>query len=99
MTRHLWAGFLTVTAFLLWGIEDAHACPDMIRHGYVNCATCHVSPTGGGTLSEYGRALSLEALSTWGNEGESDFLYGVVKPPSWLLLGGDFRMLQVYEDT
>ena len=35
----------------------------MVRKGYTQCATCHVSPSGGGLLTEYGRALSQEALS------------------------------------
>lgn len=54
---------------------------------------------GGGILTPYGRALSKESLSTWGADGESDFLYGLVKPPSWLNLGGDFRAAETYTET
>ena len=74
----------------------------MIRHNYVNCTVCHVSPTGGGLLTQYGRALSVEVLSTWGKENEGAFLHGLVptdKFDSWLNLGGDFRGLQAYSDT
>lgn len=69
----------------------------MVRHGYANCVMCHHSPSGGGILTDYGRALSREALSTAGAEGEGDFLYGVVKPPKPLDLGGDVRLLQLYQ--
>jgi hypothetical protein len=83
---------------LLWG-SQAHAFPEMIRHGYINCTTCHVSPTGGGVLTEYGRQLSKEVLSTWGVDGEEAFAYRIVKPPEWLNLGGDYRSVYVYRDT
>lgn len=80
----------------------AFAFPEMIRHGYVNCTSCHVSPTGGGLLNEYGRELSKEVLSTWVSKSESSrehyFAYGLVTPPSWLTLGGDVRAVYVYKD-
>ncbi len=84
--------------FLL-GAEKAHAFPEMIRHGYVNCTTCHISPTGGATLNQYGRALSKEVLSTWGTENEAQFAYNLVKPPEWLNLWGAYRSVYVYRDT
>lgn len=89
---------------------SAFAFPEMIRHGYVNCSTCHVSPSGGGLLSEYGRALSKEALSRgrWFFESvaqgksadtEEAFLGGTVAAPKWLNLGGSVRMLQAVRET
>jgi len=36
---------------------QAFALPNMIRLGYVNCVTCHVSPQGAGMLNEYGRGI------------------------------------------
>ncbi|MBC7925506.1 MAG: hypothetical protein H7039_07595 [Bryobacteraceae bacterium] len=33
------------------------ALPTMIRLGYPNCVSCHVSPQGGGLLNEYGRGI------------------------------------------
>jgi hypothetical protein len=77
----------------------AFAFPDMVRHGYVNCISCHISPTGGGILTQYGRELSREILSHSGIEGESKFLYGAFKPPGWANLGGDFRNLVLMRDT
>jgi hypothetical protein len=34
-----------------------NALPTMIRLGYPNCVSCHVSPQGGGLLNGYGRAI------------------------------------------
>lgn len=34
----------------------AHAYAWMVRHGYSGCATCHADPSGGETLTPYGRA-------------------------------------------
>jgi hypothetical protein len=75
------------------------AFPEMIRHGYVNCNTCHINVNGGGILTPYGRGLSGELLSTDGSETEGQFIYGVLKSPEWLHFGGDFRLAQTYQDT
>ena len=73
--------------------------PELIRHGYSNCITCHVSPNGGGLTTQYGRALSGEVLSTWHRENEANFVWGLVKLPEWLNGGGDFRAVQTRLDT
>lgn len=85
----------------LFSIPPSALCyPEMVRHGYVNCISCHVSPTGGGILTPYGRELSKEILSTWSKEGEQEFLYGALSGrPEWINLGGDFRNLVLYRDT
>ena len=36
-----------------------------IREGYQSCATCHVSPSGGQLLNDYGRAAGNEALNIY----------------------------------
>ncbi len=77
----------------------AAAFPDMIRHGYAACVSCHVSPAGGGVLTDYGRELSRELLATWGSEEENKSLYGLVTLPESVKLGGDFRAIQTYRDT
>jgi len=78
----------------------SHAFPEMVRHGYSNCITCHVSPNGGGIVTPYGRALSQEILSAGGTKDwESKFAYGAVDLPKWLQLGGDVRVLQTHLDT
>lgn len=81
---------------LFYGVT-ALAFPDMIRHGYARCNTCHVAPSGGGALTPYGRALAKETMSTWGYEGEQEWHYGALKEgqvPEWLRVGGDYRALQ-----
>jgi hypothetical protein len=70
----------------------------MVRHGYINCTSCHVSPSGGGVLTPYGRSLSKEVLSTAGTDSETAFIYKV-NPPEWLNLGGDVRTLQTYQNS
>jgi hypothetical protein len=80
----------------------AQAFPENIRHGYVNCTSCHVSPTGGGTLTPYGRSLAAEVVSKWSYKGEENFLHGLIKPeqmPEWLQIGGDLRGLQLWTRT
>jgi hypothetical protein len=79
---------------------SAYAFPDTARHGYVNCGVCHVSISGGGTLTPYGRALSAEFMSTWAQEDEGQPLHGAVKNiPESLLVGGGFRSVQTYADN
>ena len=91
-----------LTLVLLFVCTRAYAFPENIRHGYVNCTSCHVSPTGGGTLTPYGRALSGELMSTWAYKNEGGFLHGAIsdeKMPEWLMIGGDLRSVQTYLDT
>jgi hypothetical protein len=52
------------------------------------CSSCHVSPAGGGLLSENGYSVA-ETLSQYGTAPE--FMYGKVPLPAWLALGGDLR--------
>ena len=62
----------------------ASAEPKFLSKQYTRCTTCHVSPTGGGLLSAYGRSLSHRELSTTGapmpshGEMESEAGRGVV---------------------
>jgi hypothetical protein len=79
-------------------LPQAFAYPEFIRHGYVNCTACHISPTGGGVINHYGRELSRASLSTWGYEGEEKPAY-FINQPEWLNLGGDYRSVYNYQDT
>src|SRR5690242_20632761 len=78
----------------------ALAYPEMARYEYGNCGTCHVSINGGGVLTDYGRALSAEVLSTWkGSEDENRALWGLWPKQDLVKLGGDIRTIQTfYED-
>lgn len=75
---------------------EAPGYPEMIRHGYVSCTACHLSPNGGGLPTAYGRSLSREILSTWGTEKETGPFYGVVDVPEPILVGGNVRWIQTY---
>lgn len=72
------------------------AFPEMVRHGYTSCTACHVSPSGGGVLTRYGRELSKEILSMWGKDSEKEFLNGMVDLPEGLNVGGDLRYMQLF---
>jgi hypothetical protein len=98
--------FLLVSAGLIFGPARAHAFPEMVRAGYTNCTTCHVSPTGGGILTDYGRNLSNEVLSTWGTEREAQPLHGLLpdrgeskEDTKWFGVGGDVRAVQVHSEN
>lgn len=49
-------------------------------------------------LTNYGRELSKEVLSTWGRDGEQKFAYGLVDTPKDVLLGAFVRALQVHRE-
>lgn len=78
---------------------EAAAYPWMIRHGYANCASCHVDPSGGSLLTQYGRAQSELLLATqYRKRGEAEeispytaFALGAVPLPEWLNLGLSLR--------
>ena len=52
------------------------------------CTSCHLSPAGGGLLSENG-LINAELISQLGTAPE--FFYNAIPMPSWLALGGDLR--------
>ena len=86
-------------------LPRAFSFPEMIRYGYVNCSSCHISPNGGGILNDYGRALSREELAMWksGDEKSKEplFAYGALSDTSiskWLKGGGDVRSVYVYQN-
>jgi hypothetical protein len=90
---------LVANAVILCGfINAASAFPEMTVHGYVNCTACHISPSGGGVLTEYGRGLSRDLLSLQqGLQPETEASEEAI--PKWFLPGGDVRIIQTYLDT
>ena len=84
--------------------RPASAYAWMIRHEYGGCNQCHADPSGGGLLTAYGRVQGETLLRMqYSHRDESedpgktgDFLLGAVPLPESVLLGGDFRALEMY---
>ncbi len=84
----------------------ASAYPFMVRHGYTACAQCHADPSGGGVLTEYGRAQGEIALRTpWGKRDDewepgraSKPAFGLVPQPSGLLVGAAVRRMHLVNE-
>jgi hypothetical protein len=97
VTRPFLALLFALTVFSI--ANDARAYTWMVRHGYTGCVPCHQDPTGGGILTAYGRSVGSLVLNTrWDSQTEEadplgDFLFGAVKLPQEMMLGGDARML------
>jgi len=103
-----WRVLLIAASLLgvLFTSSPAHAYAWMIRHGYSGCPVCHADPSGGETLTAYGRAQSDLLLRTrWDGKNPeeaepskaSNFLWFLETPPS-LLLGGSVRIATAYTD-
>lgn len=91
--------------FLILGVSSTQvfAYPEFIGYGYSTCLACHYSGTGGGGLTDYGRALFAteiaatpifnisdaddEKLAEWSG------FFGKVQSPFWLKPGYKFRRL------
>jgi hypothetical protein len=88
--------------FVLLLTSRAQAYTWMIKHGYTACNVCHTDPSGGETLNQYGRIMTQEALShRWGEAEESstyEFLFGAIKLPEALNLGGSVRLANTLSD-
>lgn len=76
--------FLAVVATT--GTAAAYPQFQLVRDS--TCTACHLSPAGGGLLSENGLDTA-ESISQWGTAPE--FFYKALPLPSWLQLGGDLR--------
>lgn len=84
----------------------AQAYSDFIGYGYRNCMVCHYSPSGGGALTDYGRALYATEIAANPFSGKvnneeiaeySRFL-GKKELPWWLRLGYKYRSLNYQKD-
>lgn len=95
--------FVFAFATVLSHASPAFAYAWMIRHGYTGCITCHADPSGAGLLTAYGRAQSDLLLRTHYTSGTPEEpaksagpFFGLISPPDSLLLGGQFRELDMY---
>jgi hypothetical protein len=85
-----------VIVWLVAFAETAEAYPQFQLSRDQMCTSCHLSPAGGGLLSENG-LTTAEVMSQWGTNPE--FLNGAWTPPSWLTLGGDVRAMGGYHQS
>lgn len=92
---------LSLLLVLAWA-RSADAYGWMIRHSYSNCRVCHADPSGGGLLTSFGRAKAESLLRTQysrnpdaGSGTLGEFLFGAVRLPDALLLGGDVRGMEM----
>lgn len=81
-------GLLTALSLALLATH-AHAYPQFQLTQAQTCVDCHVSPAGGGLLTEQGM-VTAESESKTG--GKPETLHGVWTPPAWLQVGGDLRI-------
>src|SRR5262249_47213974 len=84
--------------FVLLATDRAEAYTWMIRHGYTGCPACHADPSGGETLTAYGRVQSdlLLRMHYDGKEAPeptkaAGFL-GFADLPAAVMLGGSVRV-------
>ena len=75
------------------------AFPDVVRHGYSSCMTCHFNPSGGGLLNSYGKFVAGELFGTWNSSDDAlPWLVKAVEDPRFS--AGIFaRGVQVYQET
>ena len=95
---------MRITFCLILALFPTHTLfsyPEMLRHGYSNCNTCHVSPSGGGITTAYGKALSQEVLSVWKimEEDDTGTIHSILHPTDWLLVGGHYRSIFAYNQN
>jgi hypothetical protein len=101
-----WVVIAAIFFLITCWVKPADAYAWMIRHDYTGCNQCHADPSGGGLLTEYGRAQSdfllrmrYGAPESYEPPRSAEFLFGVVKLPETLLLGGDVRFARIATRT
>ena len=72
----------------------AHAYPQLQLVKDQTCSDCHLSPAGGGLLSENGFAAA-QSMSALGDD--ATLFWGKLGGPAWLAWGGDLRAAAGYE--
>lgn len=90
---------LVILAGLLFS-QNIFAFAENTLKGYANCMACHVAPTGGALLNDYGRALSQELMSTVKiGKRFAEPYYGLAKNTKNIILGGQLRTIQVWAEN
>src|SRR5690606_38311972 len=78
-----------IVAVLVLASGRADAYPQFQLSRDTTCSSCHISPAGGGALTEMG-FIAAESVSMLGTDPE--FMNGLFDTPEWLTLGGDIRI-------
>lgn len=77
-------------------MDNSYGRVENTPHGYPSCIACHISPSGGGILTDYGRSLSAELMSTWkGPKGFERPFYGLGRNGEHFKMGGHLRQVQM----
>ncbi len=85
---------IVLISVLLW-TPKAFCFVQMAVKGYPTCVACHVSPNGGGLLTDYGRGVSNAYMSTWSmGDAFAQPMFGLVKNSETVKYGGDLRAIQ-----
>lgn len=82
--------YLIALWLLLMIYDGLMAWPENARVGYTSCVSCHVSPSGGGVLTEYGKGLSTE-FATFSQEKHGYSNWGLFDTSKHVLIGGNVR--------
>jgi len=88
--------FIGTLAFALTLARPAAAYPWLVRHGYRTCNNCHLDPSGAGLLKPFGRDQGNRVLRMHFGPSDDkskagDLLFGLVREPEGILLGGSVR--------
>ena len=102
VSRGIWGVIAALFLLVTFWEKPAHAYAWMIRNDYTGCNQCHADPSGGGLLTEYGRAQSdfllrmrYGAAESYEPPRSAEFLFGLMKLPESVLLGGDVRFARL----
>ncbi len=88
-----------ISALILSFPFKLFAFPDMVRHGYTTCVTCHFSPSGGGLLTSYGKFIAGELFGAWNTSDDAKpWLVKPIEDPKYSA-GILMRGAQTYVDT
>lgn len=96
MTRTMMIAAIVVVSVVGALGRTAAAYPQFQLSRDQTCSSCHLSPAGGGLLSENGTSF-LENAASFAADG--NFMYDAFKPPGWLQLGGVIRTAYGYTHT
>lgn len=87
---------LIIFCLTLMVSKEVSAFPETVRHGYLSCTTCHLSPSGRGILTAYGKTLSHELYSFKKIQNDHASLEEEVP---WWQIGGRARLMQLIIDN